>query len=152
MKEKTSKAFKYLIAYGMWFADIGLSAWLLFLSRTTLLAYLALFHDPEDYFSPKRAVVIDRVFTIMFGIGWLALIVITEEYYRAGAIKDGLMKRFARVTGPIFLCIFIADFLLIGTQGIDGAGWLRWLILLAELVIGLLLVVYSKKKDVDKST
>ena len=147
-----TKAFKYILAYLMWFVDLGLSIWLFFLSRTTLLAFLAMINKPEDYWFEKRAILADRVFTLILGVGLLALFVITEEYFRAGALEDGLLKRFARVTGPLVLFIFTVDSILFWLQGIQGDDWLRRLVLLTELVIGVSLVVYGKKKRAIQST
>jgi hypothetical protein len=145
-----SKAVKYAIAYSMWLVDLGLSAWLFFLSRTVLLAFLALSHEQGNFRHLKRAQVIDQTSTVLLGLGWLALFILTEAYYRAGALEGDLMKRFARVTGPMLLCAFVVDSILFWLQGIGGGDWLRWLILSAELVIGLVLVVYGRKSVTDK--
>jgi hypothetical protein len=147
-----SKAFRYAIAYGMWFVDLGLSAWLFYVSRTALLTYLALFYEEGDFRYTKRADLTDNIFTLLLGLGWLALIVLTEGYYRAGARTENLMKRFARVTGPILMCIFLVDLILFGLQGFGGGDWLRWLILSAELVIGVTLILYNRKTVASSST
>jgi hypothetical protein len=144
------KVFKYAVAYGMWLVDLGLAAWLLIMSRTVLLAFLALSYEQGDFRYLKRAQLIDATSTILLGLGWLALFVLTEGYYRAGALEVGLMKRFARVTGPILLCVFVVDLILSWLQGIGGDDWLRWLILPAELIIGLVLVVYGRKRARQK--
>lgn len=146
-----SKAFKYAIAYGMWFVDLGLSAWLFFVSRTALFAFLALFYKEGDYRYTKTAELIDNTFTLLLGLGWLALIILTEEYYRTGALEENL-KRFARVTGPVLLCIFFVDLILFGLQGFGGGDWLRWLILSSELVMGLILILYARKTAANKPT
>jgi type IV secretory pathway VirB2 component (pilin) len=145
-----SKVFKYAIAYGMWFVDLGLSAWLFFVSRTALLTFLALSYEERDFRYTKTAQLIDQVFTILLGLGWLALFVLTEGYYRAGALQENLQKRFARVTGPILMCIFLVDLILFGLQGFGGGDWLRWLVLSAELVIGLMLILYARKTAASK--
>ena len=147
-----SKAFRYAIAYGMWLVDVGLSAWLVFVSRTALLTFLALFYEEGDFRYTKRADLTDNIFTLLLGLGWLALVVLTEGYYRAGALEENLQKRFARVTGPIVMCIFLVDLVLFGLQGFGGGDWLRWLILLAELVIGLVLILYARKTAASKPT
>ena len=141
-----TKAFKYVLAYVMWFVDLGLSVWLFYLSRTTLLALLAVFNKPGDWWYAQRAILTDRVFTVISGIGLLVFFVITEEYFRTGALREGLDKRFATVTGPLVLCIFIVDLILFGLQGSSAAGWLRRMIFSIELVTGLFLVVYARKK------
>jgi hypothetical protein len=145
------KVFKYAVAFGMWLVDVGLSAWLFIVSRTALLAFLARSYEQGDFRYLKRAQLIDITSSILLGLGWLALVVLTEECYRAGALEEGLTKRFARVTGPILLCIFAADLILFWLQGIGGDDWLRWLILPAELIVGLVLVVYGRKRARERT-
>jgi hypothetical protein len=145
-----SKALKYIIAYGMWIVDLGLSAWLFSVSRTTLLTFLAQFYELGDFRYSKTAGLVDNAFTLVLGISWLALLIFTEEYYRTSALEEGLTKRFARVTGPILLCYFVVDLILFWLQGIRGDDWLRWLMLSAELVVGLLLVMYGRKNAKNK--
>ncbi|HSR33637.1 MAG TPA: hypothetical protein VLY63_23980 [Anaerolineae bacterium] len=146
-----SKVFKYAVAYGMLFVDMGLAAWLLIMSRTALLTFLALSYEPGAFRHLKRAQVIDQVSTVLLGLGWLALFVFAEGYYRAGALEEGLVKRFARITGPILLCIFAVDLILFWLQGIGGHDWLRWLIFLAELIVGSVLVVHGRKRARGKN-
>jgi hypothetical protein len=145
------KAFRYAVAYGMLLVDLGLSAWLFIMIRTALLAFLALSYEPGAFRQLKRAQVIDQTSTILLGLGWIALFVFAEGYYRAGAIEEGLTKRFARATGPILLCVFVVDLILFWLQGIGGDAWLRWLVLLAELIMGSALVVYGRKRARGKS-
>ena len=147
-----SRVLRYVVSYGMWTVDLGLSAWLFVLSRTTLLTYLARSYEAGDFRYSKTAKAADEVFTLLLGIGWLALIIITEEYYRRGALAEGLTQRFARVTGPILLAAFVVDMILFWQQGFTGRDWLRWLILSAELVSGVLLVVYGKRRVSDKAS
>jgi hypothetical protein len=146
-----SKVFKYAVAYGMLLVDLGLSAWLFIMSRAVLFTFLALSHEQGDFRHLKRAQVIDHASTVLLGLGWLALFVFAEGYYRAGALEEGLTKRFARVTGPILLCVFVVDLILFWLQGIGGDEWLRWLILLAELIFGSVLVVYGRKRARGKN-
>lgn len=145
------KVFKYAVAYGMLLVDLGLSAWLFIMIRTVLLAFLALSYDPGVFRHLKRAQVIDQTSAVLLGLGWLALFVFAEGYYRTGALREGLTKRFARVTGPILLCVFVVDLILSRLQGVGGGDWLRWLVLLAELIVGSALVVYDRKRARGKS-
>jgi hypothetical protein len=135
----------------MWIADLGLTFWLAYLSRTALLVILALFYKQGDFQYAKMIDLVDRIFTVVIGLGWLIFSIFAEEYYRTGALKESFLKRFARVTGPILLCIFIVDLIIFWIQGISATDWLRWLILTAELGIGLALFVYSKQKLASNS-
>jgi uncharacterized membrane protein len=64
-----------------------------------------------------------------------------EAYFRAGVSRGDLLKRFARVTGPVFLGIFGVDLILFWLQGIGRGDLLRWFLLAAELGIGIALLV-----------
>ncbi len=141
-----SKVIKYLFAYFLWVVDLGLSFWLFFLGRTTLLGLLAFFYEPGDFQYTKMVDLVDRIFVVVAGLGWMVFAVVTEEYYRSGALKEKILLRFARVTGPILLSLFIVDLILFWLQGVGAGDWLRWLILVAELGIGLAMVVSGRIK------
>ena len=138
--------FKYVFTYSLWIIDFGLAAWLAFITRTVLFAVPSLFFHPGTLQFPKRAEVMDKVFTILLVIGLLTFLVITQEYYLNGARKGNLLERFARVTGPVFLGIFIVESILFFMQGIDLNNWYRLMIILAELVLGILLIIYSRNE------
>jgi len=146
-----NKVIRYTIAYGMWIADLGLSAWLFFISRTGFLATLALFYEPGDLQYSHAANLIDKIFTVVLGLGWLVFSIVTEEKYRTSAPEENLLKCFAKYTGPVLLCIFFVDLMLFWLGGIGGDNWLRWLILAAELGIGIALVLSGKSKSTNKS-
>jgi hypothetical protein len=76
--------------------------------------------------------------------------IIVEEYFRVGVQKGGLWTRFARVTGPLVLAVFGADLILCWLQGIGSYDWLRWLILAAELGVGIALLVWGKTRFTPK--
>ena len=139
-----NKVLKYLIAYGLWFINLGLSAWLIYISRTAVIALFAVFYQAGDYQFSKTVNLVDRILTIVLGLGWLVFSIVTEESYRTGARKKNLLKRFARFTGPLVLCIFVVDLILFWLQGIGGDNWMRWFILAIELVSGLGLFVFGR--------
>jgi hypothetical protein len=139
------KISKYILAYSMWFVNLGLATFIFFIGRMALLAVTPLLLDPEHFLYPKRAEVMDAIFTLLIGIGWVTVMVITQKYYSVGARKGNLFKRFARITGLLFLCLFIVDSILFYLQGFDANKWLRWLIISAELVVGLILFLYGRK-------
>ena len=142
--------FKDILAYCLWFVDLVLAGWLVFIARTALFAVPALFFHPGTLMYPKRAEVMDTVFTLLLGMGWFAFIVITLEYYQPGEDKGSLIKRFAALTGPLVLCIFMVDSILFFLQGIYANNWFRLLIISVELVVGIILVIYSRKNATIK--
>jgi len=145
-----AKIIKYLGAYVMWVADLGLTLWLAYLGREALLDILALFYPQGNFAYVYAAKFADKAFAILLGISWLVFMIATEAYFRAGVSKGDLLKRSARVTGLVLLCIFIVDLILFWIQNGGNANWLRWLILAAELGIGIILVVSAKTRSISK--
>jgi uncharacterized membrane protein len=130
----------------MWFVDLLLAAWLLIISRWALVAFVTpLIIDPTHFLFPKRAEVMDAVYLLVLGIAWVAFMIFSQKYYSKGTRKGNLFKRFARITGLLFLCIFIVDFTFFYLQGFDANNWVRWLIISTELVLGLILILYGRK-------
>ena len=119
--------------------------------RTATLALFAAFYQAGDFQYQKTVNLVDRVVIVLLGLGWLVFSIITEESYRTGALKKGLLKRFSRFTGPLLLCIFVVDLILFWLQGIGADNWLRWLILGIELVLGLGLFVFGRNLNTNKT-
>src|SRR5215211_1058351 len=137
---------KYVGAYLMWITNLGLTFWLILISRTVFLGIFALLYKggPSLYAQlvyGHRVDFADKLFSIMLGLGWLAFMIAVEAYFRAGAANDDLFVRFARVTGPVVLSIFVVDLILFWLQGVGGGNWIRWLMLAAELGVGIALLV-----------
>jgi len=145
---------KYVIAYLAWVVDLALTLWLLFISRTAFLGIFALSYKGGPSFYAqlvygRRVDLADKFFSILLGLGWLAFMIAAEAYFRAGA-ADNLFLRFSRVTGPVVLAIFVVDVILLWVQGVGGGDWLRWLILAAELGIGIALLKLARPQSKPK--
>jgi hypothetical protein len=130
----------------MWIADLGLTFWLAFISRTVFLGIFALSYEGgqsvyAEVVYAHRVDFADKVFSIILGLGWLVFMIAVEAYFRAGVSRGDLLKRFARVTGPVFLGIFGVDLILFWLQGVGRGDLLRWFLLAAELGIGIALLV-----------
>lgn len=146
-----TKIIKYVGAYLMWIVDLGLTFWLIFISRTVFLGALALSYNEGHLAYAHRVEFADKIFSIILGLGWLGFMIVVEAYFRAGALRDDLFRRFARVTGPVLLGIFSVDLILLWLQGVGGGTLIRWLILAAELGIGIALLVsvrYPSKSEI----
>jgi len=146
-----NKVANQILAYGMWIVDMALAFWLAFLSRNVLLEILALFYQKESWSYPRWVVVIDRFYTLVIGLGWLVFMIVVEQYIMTGIKKGNLLLRIARVTGPVLLAIFVVDLVEIWLQGIGSGSWLRWLILAAELTVGIGMYVYYKSTATPKT-
>lgn len=147
-----ARLMRYVNAYVMWVLDLGLAFWLIFISRTVYLGIFAIFYKPGAWIYSRRVDLVDKVFLLILGLGWLVFMLLVEAYFRAGALHDDLLKRFARVTGPVLLGIFGVDLILFWLQGTGGNNWLRWLILAAELGIGMTLLVSVRSQSKSEPT
>ena len=139
-----AKILKYAGAYMLWIADLVLTFWLIFISRTVYLGIFAFFYKPGAWADSHRVDLVDKVFLLILGLGWLIFMILVEAYFRAGARHEDLLKRFARVTGPVLLSIFGVDLILFWLQGVGGGNWFRWFILAAELGLGIALFVSAR--------
>ncbi|RPH59148.1 MAG: hypothetical protein EHM81_08740 [Chloroflexi bacterium] len=146
-----NKVVRYVTAYFAWIANLVLALWLAYLCKMDFTNIAALFYKQGDWAYLKAVDFIDRAFTIALGLGWLVFMILVEAYFRAGAAKDDLPRRFASVTGPLMLVMFVVDLILFWTQGAGNAGWLRWLVLAAELGIGTALLVSAKTRFTSTS-
>ena len=140
-----NKVVRYVIAYVGWVANMGLGLWFAYLCKTTLLGIFASFYTGNVAYA-NTVNFIDKVFTILLGLGWLVFMIMTEQYFRKGIENESETKRLANVTGPLLVCIFVVDLILAWIQGPGGENWLRWLILAAELGAGIALIVTSKTR------
>jgi hypothetical protein len=136
-----TKIIKYAGGYALWIADLGLAFWLIFITRTVYLGIFALFYKAGSWAYSHRVDFADKVFMLILGMGWLVFMIVVEAYFRASVLRGDLLKRFARVTGPVLLGIFGVDLILLWLQGVGEGDWLRWFILAAELGTGITLVV-----------
>jgi hypothetical protein len=137
-----------ILAYSMWFVDLMLAAWLLIICRWVLFAFVTpIIMDPTHYLFPKIVDVMDAVYLLLLGIAWVAFMIFSQKYYSVGVRKGNLFKRFARITGLLFLCLFMVDSTFFYLQGFDSDNWVRWLIISVELVLGLILILYGRNID-----
>ena len=141
-----TKVLKYLLAYVLWIIDLALGLWLLLISRTVFLDILGLSFKEGSWVYSRRVDFADKVFLLVLGLGWLIFMIIIEHSYRASALTGELPQRFAWVTGFLLLCIFVYVMLMFCVQG-AGINWLRWLILAAELGIGIALLVSVRPRS-----
>jgi hypothetical protein len=146
------KIVNYVIAYVMWIIDIGLALWLFIISRSALLNYLGLFYKINSPQYEYTVGFIDKIFSIIVGLGWLAFLIFTEQYFRKGAQKGSLLRPFAKVTGSVMLGIFVVNLILLWLAGVGSSSLLSWLILAVELGVGIGLLVLAKTGFAKKST
>jgi hypothetical protein len=137
----------YALAYGMWIIDIGLALWLCYLIRGGILDLFIKSFKPGAWAYQQRMNMTDRVVVIVLGLSWLAMMIFTEQYFRQGIRKGVLLRRIAKVTGPILLAIFVVDIFRLWMSGSAGGSWLRWLALGIEVIAGIGLLVYAKTRS-----
>jgi hypothetical protein len=147
-----TKIIKYIGAYFLWVVDLGLAFWLIFILRTVYIDIFALFNKNGAWVYSRRVDLADKFFLLILGLGWLVFMIILETYFRAGARDEDLLRRFARVTGPVLLGIFGVDLILFWLQGVGGGDWLRWLILAAELGFGIVLLISVRNQSKSETT
>lgn len=124
-----------LSMYLLWAIIIVLGFWLLLVSREAFLMG-ASYYVGDDIVRGWQVRFFDKAFFIAGGLFVVILFSLTEGYLRGGLEKQDLFKRFAKTTGIELLLIFVFDLILVLLQGTAAGGWTRWLIVLAELALG----------------
>jgi hypothetical protein len=132
----------YIVAYIMWIVVMLLGIWFILVSRESLTSALALYAmgSLQRFFEARF---LDKVYMVAIGLLWLITVIVAEDRFRKGVPQRALMRRFAAIAGPELLLIFLADASLLWLQG-GRTGWSRWLILGSELVLGIMLIVFSR--------
>lgn len=100
---------KYGFAYAMWMVFIGLGAFFLVVSRSSLMSLLRLYYAQDNYQRGKEATFIDQAYFLITAMILVILMVVVEEYFKNGAKKNKLARRLARVFGIEFFFVFLAS-------------------------------------------
>ena len=128
----------YVLFYLVWTILIALGFWFLIISREVFMTAAA-YYVGDSITRGWQIRFYDRAFFVLVGIAVLVYIYATEGYLRSGIEKGDMLRRFFKTSGWVLLVIFVADFILLVLQQFAGGVWLRWVILVAELVLGVAL-------------
>ena len=137
------KAFNYVLAYIIWIFTLLLGILFIIISREDFLGASSTFYVRGSFTRVDRVAFYEKVFLVVLGLLWLGLMIVGEEYFRRGAQQGDLLRRIGEIVGPELLLLFAADLFLLWLQGSVGSNWLRWLILGFELIVGVVLLLYS---------
>jgi hypothetical protein len=137
------KAFNYVLAYIIWIFTLLLGILFIIISREDFLGASSAFYVRGSVTLANRAAFYEKVFLVVLGLLWMGLMIVGEEYFRRGAQQGDLLRRIGKIVGPELLLLFAADLFLLWLQGSGGSNWLRWLILGFELIVGVVLLLYS---------
>ncbi|MEJ5311073.1 MAG: hypothetical protein WHX52_15020 [Anaerolineae bacterium] len=135
----------YVVFYLLWTVLIALGFWFLILSREAFLTGAA-YYAGDSFTRGWQTRFFDKVFFLSAGIAVLVFFYGTEGYLRAGIEKHDLLRRFFKAAGWMLLVIFVTDFILLALQQFAGGVWLRWVILAAELGLGVALSWAGRRK------
>ena len=140
----------YVLFYLLWTVLIALGFWFLILSRETFLAAAA-YYAGDSFVRGWQTRFYDKIFFLFVGIAVLVFIYATEGHLRAGIEKHDMLRRFFKSSGLVMLAIFVMDLILLVLQKFGGGVWLRWLVVVAELGLGVGLTWVGRRKPA-KST
>jgi hypothetical protein len=126
----------------MWIFTLLLELWFIVISLQDFQCIFSAFYIRGSDQRAQQVGFYVAIYVIIMGLLWVVLITVTEELFRTGAQKGDLFRRFAKIAGPEFLFIFLADLVLLWLQSPGGYDWFRWLILGGELLIGVALITF----------
>jgi formate hydrogenlyase subunit 3/multisubunit Na+/H+ antiporter MnhD subunit len=132
------KVLRYLGAYGSWFVLIGLGILVFVMARTVFLDFLAIRYGEAYSEFESRVDFLNKIFSIFIGLIWLVFAIVSEDNLRKSVTRGGLLKQFSHYLGPELLILFGLDLLLIVILGGIGGGWLRSIVMIIELGLGIL--------------
>lgn len=131
-----NRATIYLSGYLLWTVTLILGFYILVATREVGLALLAVAE-----MDLKLVALMDKIGFFLFGLAGLALIILTEAYYRNGIVTQRLRERFALVTGIEELLLFLCHGMLMLIPGLSAGVKPDAIQVGAELVIGILGIV-----------
>ena len=146
------KWFLDLSVYLVWFPIVALLFWFALQLRTAIEIGLSAFYVRDKPVNIRIADVIDKYsFAIIICI-WIIVIILIEAHLRNGMREKSVLKRFTRIFGPGLLLLFLVDLFNVLMLEMNTAGWLRWLTIAGELLIGGATTYYgfvrpSRKKE-----
>ncbi|GEM_PF-619639 len=142
---KKKQWLNYVLLYLFWAVLIVLGFWFLIRSRDTALIVLG-YYAGDDFNRLWRAGFFDKAFFLFLGLALVVYFYATEAYLRAGIEKQDLLRRFFKTAGWVLLVIFVVDVVLLVLQQSIETMWLRWVIPVAELGLGIVLSWMGRRK------
>lgn len=133
----------YVGTYLAWAVVVALGFWLLILSRQVFLQVAARYVG-DDIVRGWQVRFYDKVFFIIVALFVLALFTLTEAYLRQGIKRRNVVQRFAKISSVELLLLFVLDVVLMLLYGFGASGWSRWLILMAELALGVVFYLIGR--------
>jgi hypothetical protein len=134
----------YVLALVMWAVVVALGIWVFLVGHTAFVSFIATRVTQDSTSGFWQYAALERFFIVGVGLAWLVIVTLSEPYLRHGVERGRLFRRFARIAGPALLLLFAADALLLVLQGMHPGLWTRWLLLAAELGLGIALVVAAR--------
>ncbi len=136
--------FNQILVYVLWVILIALGFWFLIISREAFL-FAGTYYSGGSIVRGWQVRFWDKVFFLLIGLLVLVFIIATENYLREGIAKHDMLRRFAKVAGWTLIAIGGMDVILLFLQQLAGTAWLRWLIIVAEVVGGFVLIYLGRR-------
>lgn len=139
------KIFRYLAVYVLWLIVLALGIWLILISRSALLGLAVKYYVDEKFMRQTLVIFLDKSYFFVMGLCWLVLMIFSEEFFRRGARKGGLLARFAIIGGIQFLLIFLFDLIIFFLQN-GTLDPVRLLIMIIEITLGIGLILMWRNR------
>ena len=133
---------KKLGAYSLWIILALLSAWAFVLGRSVMLTVLANYAG-TSFTRNNQARFLNLFFSIVLGLAWFVFVITSEGRIRKGIKKDRVLEYFLRLAGPLLLFLFSLDMVIFIYQRFALVDWVRLLILITELGLGVICVYFG---------
>ena len=135
----------FIPAYLGWVVVMALGVWFMLISRNSFLGVLSAVYVRDSIQRAWQVRFLDKVYFIAVGLLWTIVVIITEAHFRRGAGRPDLGQRIAKVVGIELLLIFGTDVVLLILQGFNVSMWLRSLIVISELALGIAATRFARR-------
>jgi hypothetical protein len=137
------KWFLELSIYLVWFPIVVLLFWLAIQLRTAIEIGLSAFYVGTNPWHFKVADVIDKYSFAAIILVWIVVIILIEAHLRNGLRDKSMTKRFTRIFGPGLLLLCLVDLFNVLMPATISPGWVRWLAIAVELLMGCAITYYG---------
>jgi hypothetical protein len=137
------KGVMYLLANVMWLVTIGLGLWFFLLSKNSFLGVLANLYVRGNSARSYEVRFFEKAYIVIIGLIFTIAMLAVFEFFRFGAEKPDFLDRISLVIGIELVLIFVADFTWLWAQHFQSKDYLRWSLLIGELIIGSGMLAYS---------
>jgi hypothetical protein len=148
--DKKIRWYHWTLSYLSWIVTVA-SAFIIFFMARTAIRILSFDFIRKEWMEQGVAVLFEKVIIIIVGLVILGFIVFVQDYFYKALEKNLLLKRVLRILGIELLIIFLLNIFIVIPQCFSPEGINLLLLIGAELIVGVVLTIFSFRSNEVKS-